>query len=230
MEKKAIKTAFLDTIPVLTGYVFLGIGFGILLGEAGYGILWSFAMSVFVFAGSAQYMAVSLLASHASLISVALATFLLNARHIFYGISLIDTYKDTGKEKPYLIFALTDETYTLVTQNQPPEGMTKRQYCLVVSALDHLYWITGCVLGSLVGKLLSISYEGIEFVLTALFVTMFTEQWLKGGNRLSAIIGVGCSVACLLLLGSQYFLIPAMVLIALCLTVSHKTGRRASHD
>lgn len=230
MKKQAIKTAFLDTLPVMTGYVFLGIGFGILMGEAGYGILWSFAMAAFVYAGSAQYVAVSLLASHASLLSVALATFLLNARHIFYGISLIDTYKDAGKAKPYLIFSLTDETYTLVTQNPPPPGMTKKQYCLLVSALDHLYWICGCALGSLVGKVLPISYEGIEFVLTALFVTMFTEQWLKGGNRFSAIIGVLSSVASLLLLGSQYFLIPAMVMIAALLCITHKTGRRAQHD
>ena len=119
MNRKALKTVFLDTVPVLTGYLFLGAGFGILLNETGYNALWSLAMAVFLFAGSAQYLTVSLLASHASLLSTAIAVFLLNARHIFYGITLIDTYKGAGRKKPYLIFALTDETYSLVTQNQP---------------------------------------------------------------------------------------------------------------
>ena len=138
MNKKALKTVFLDTVPVMTGYLFLGISFGILLGETGYGLPWAFSMALFMYAGSAQFLSVSLLANHASLLSTGIAIFLLNARHIFYGISLIDTYKGTGKKKPYLIFSLTDETYSLVTQNQPPEGMKRSTYCLLVSVLDHL--------------------------------------------------------------------------------------------
>lgn len=227
MKKKALLRAFLDTVPVMTGYLFLGIGFGILLMEqAGKGIGWAFAMGLFMFAGSAQYLAVSLLSGGASILSAAIATFLLNARHIFYGISLIDTYKGSGKKKPYLIFALTDETYSLVTQNQPPEGMTKHQYCFTVSILDHLYWLAGCVLGSLAGAYIPISFEGIDFVLTALFVTMFTEQWLSTKNHLPAIIGVASTVLCLALFGSDIFLIPSMVLIAVLLTLTRKTGRR----
>jgi len=229
MKSKAFKQVFLDTIPVMTGYIFLGIGFGILLQEqAGKGFLWSAAMGIFVFAGSAQYLTVSLLASSASLASTALAVFLLNARHIFYGISMVDTYKNC-KGKPYLIFALTDETYSLVTQNQPPEGMSKNRYCLLVSALDHSYWIIGCCLGALVGHLIPISYEGVEFVLTAMFVTLFTEQWLTHKDHTSAMIGVACTVLSLVLLGSEYFLIPAMVMIALLLIISRKTGRRDPH-
>lgn len=228
MKKQALKTVFLDTVPVLTGYLFLGAGFGILLSENGYGVLWALMMSIFVFAGSGQYLAVSLLASHASLLSAAVATLLVNARHLFYGISLIDAYRDAGKKKHYMIFGLTDETYSLVTQNEPPEGMSRHAYCFAVTALDHVYWIAGCCLGSLAGSYLPISFEGVEFVLTALFVTMFVEQWLTHKNHLPAIIGVVCTAVSLLLFGAEIFLIPSMVLMALLLTISLKTGRRDS--
>ena len=232
MKKKALKTVFLDTVPVMTGYLFLGVSFGILLGEKGYGLPWAFAMALFMYAGSAQFLAVGLLANHASILSSAIAIFLLNARHIFYGISLIDTYKGTGKKKPYLIFALTDETYSLVTQNQPPEGMKHSTYCLLVSALDHLYWISGCVIGALAGNIIPISFEGIEFVLTALFVTLFVEQWLSNKNHFPAIVGVCATVLCLVIFGKEIFLIPSMVLIAVLLTTGRKTGLRkeAQHD
>ena len=232
MNRKALKAVFLDTVPVLTGYLFLGISFGILLGETGYGLPWALSMAVFMYAGSAQFLAVSLLANHTGLLSSAIAIFLLNARHIFYGISLIDTYKGTGKKKPYLIFALTDETYSLVTQNQPPEGMKHSTYCLLVSALDHLYWISGCVIGALAGNIIPISFEGIEFVLTALFVTLFVEQWLSNKNHFPAIVGVCATVLCLVIFGKEIFLIPSMVLIAVLLTTGRKTGLRkeAQHD
>ena len=227
MKKKALQIAFRDTLPVLTGYLFLGAGFGILLSEKGYGILWAFFMSLFMFAGSGQYLAVELLASQASLISTAVATLLVNARHLFYGISLVDTDKDSGKKKPYMIFALTDETYSLVTQNHPPEGISRGQYCFLVSLLDHIYWICGCVLGNIAGATLPISFEGVEFVLTALFVTMFVEQWLSNKNHLPALIGVMSTILCLVIFGSELFLIPSMVLIATLLTISRKTARRA---
>ncbi len=229
MKKQALKTVFLDTLPVLTGYLFLGAGFGIVLVEqTGKGPGWAFLMSVFLFAGSGQYLAVELLAKGASLLSAATATLLVNARHIFYGISLVDTYKGAGKKKPYLIFGLTDETYSLVTQNQPPEGMGRYTYCFLVTLFDHIYWVIGCTLGAVAGSLLPISFEGVEFVLTALFVTMFVEQWLSTRNHLPAIIGVVSTAVCLAIFGREIFLIPSMVLIALLLTVSRKTGRRGS--
>lgn len=230
MKKHALRIAFRDTLPVLTGYLFLGIGFGILLSENGYGIGWAFAMSAFMYAGSAQYLMVSLLTSHASILSTAFAILLVNARHIFYGISLVDTYKNTGRKKPYLIFALTDETYSLVTQNQPPAGVSKAQYCFLVSALDHIYWICGSLLGSAVGALLPTALEGVEFVLTAMFVTIFVEQWLSNKDHRPAIIGVMSTVVCLLIFGSRLFLIPAMAAIALLLTLTKKTARRDPHE
>lgn len=227
MSKQALRHVFLDTLPVLTGYLFLGAGFGILLAEqTGYGIGWAFFMSLFMYAGSGQYLAVSLLATNASLLSTAIATLLVNARHLFYGISLVDTYKDAGKKKPYMIFALTDETYSLVTQSEPPEGMSRHSYCFLVSLFDHIYWICGCVLGNVMGATLPISFEGVEFVLTALFVTMFVEQWLSNQNHRPAIIGVMSTVLCLVIFGSELFLIPSMAMIAILLTISRKAARR----
>ena len=229
MGKKQLKAVFLDTVPVLTGYLFLGAGFGILLTEkTGYNVFWAFGMGLFILAGSGQYLAVSLLAEHAPIVSAAIATLLVNARHIFYGISLLDAFKGAGKKKGYMIFSLTDETYSLVTQNQPPEGMSRHQYCFLVGLMDHIYWITGCTLGSLMGTYVPINFEGIEFVLTALFVTMFVEQWLSAEDHRPALIGVISTVVCLMSIGSQYFLIPSMILIATLLTLSRKTGRRES--
>ncbi|MEE0110857.1 MAG: AzlC family ABC transporter permease [Oscillospiraceae bacterium] len=230
MKKNAVRAAFLDTIPVLTGYVFLGFGFGILLHQSGYGVIWAAAMSLFIYAGSMQYVAVSLLSSGAGLLTAAMTAFLVNARHLFYGISMVDAYKGAGKKKPYMIFALTDETYSLVSQDQAPEGMDRHAYCFLVSLFDQIYWVSGSILGSLAGSLLPINYEGIEFVLTALFVTIFVEQWLSTKNHLPAVIGVVSTVVCLLVFGRDVFLIPSMVIIAVVLTVMRKTGRREAHE
>ena len=226
MKKSAVRTAFVDTLPVMAGYVFLGFGFGILLVQSGYGPLWAFAMSLFIYAGSMQYLTVSLLTGGAGLLTAALTTVVVNARHLFYGISMVDAYKGAGKKKPYMIFALTDETYSLVSQNQAPEGISRHGYCFLVSLFDHIYWVAGTVLGSLTGTLLSINYEGIEFALTALFVTIFVEQWLSTEDHRPALIGVAATVLCLALFGRDVFLIPSMVIIAIGLTTMRKTGRR----
>ena len=228
--KQTIKQAILDTIPVLTGYLVLGFGFGIVLKSSGYGILVAFAMSLFIYAGAMQFVAVGLLAGGASLITTALTTFMVNARHLFYGISMLDRYKGTGKRKPYLIFTLTDETYSLVSADRVPEGISKHGYCFLVSLFDHIYWVTGTILGSLAGSLLPINYEGIEFVLTALFVTIFVEQWLSTKNHAPAIIGVASTLICLLIFGSEIFLIPSMVIIALSLTLMRKTKKEDSKN
>jgi 4-azaleucine resistance transporter AzlC len=229
MKKNAVRTAFWDTVPVMTGYVFLGFGFGILLLQQGYGVGWAAAMSTFIYAGSMQYVTVSLLSEGAGLLTAALTTLVVNARHLFYGISMVDAYKGTGRKKPYLIFALTDETYSLVSRNQVPEGLSRAGYCFLVSLFNHIYWVAGSVLGSLAGSLIPINYEGIEFVLTALFVTIFVEQWLSTKNHTSALIGLCATAACLFLFGSDVFLIPSMILIALLLTLLPKTGRRNYH-
>ena len=225
MNKRALGAVFRDTVPVMTGYLFLGFGFGILLEQNGYGVGWSFAMSFFIYAGSMQYMAISLLAAGGGLLTAALTTLAVNARHLFYGISMVDAYRGAGRKKPYLIFALTDETYSLVSSNQPPEGMSRHSYCFWVSLMDQTYWVTGSVLGSVAGAVLPLNFEGIEFVLTALFVTVFVEQWLSTKNHFPAIVGVAATGICLFLFGKDIFLIPSMVVIALVLTAARKTGK-----
>lgn len=222
MKKNVLRLAFLDTIPVMTGYLVLGIGFGILLKQAGFGFWWAVAMSVFIYAGSMQYLTVSLLTGGASLLTAALTTLMVNARHLFYGVSMVESYRGAGKKKPYMIFALTDETYALVSGVPARDGVDRHSYCFLVSALDHLYWIAGCALGSLLGAVLSVNFQGIEFALTALFVTVFVEQWLSSKNHWPAIFGVMSTALCLTIFGRNIFLIPSMILIALLLTVSPK--------
>lgn len=216
--KKTWKAALISTLPVMTGYLVLGFGFGIILKSAGYGIWLTFAMSLLIYAGSMQYVAVGLLTGGASLITAALTTLMVNARHLFYGISMLGRYKGTGKRKPYLIFALTDETYSLVCSDDLPVAPEQRtNYCFLVSLFNHIYWITGSVAGAVAGTLIRFNSEGIDFALTALFLTIFLEQWLTSKRHSPAIIGVAVSAACLLLFGSESFLIPAMLIIALLL-------------
>lgn len=224
--KHTAKTAFLDTIPVMTGYLFLGFGFGIIMQQNGYNVLWSMAMSLFIFAGSMQYVGVGLLTGGVSILTTALATLVVNARHLFYGISMIDAYKDTGKKKPYLIFALTDETYSLVSREKLPEGIDRREYYFLVSLFDQSYWVAGTVLGALAGSLIPMNFDGIDFALTALFVTIFVEQWLSTKNHFPAIVGVAAALACLLVFGADTFLIPSMILIAAIL-IARKPAKEA---
>lgn len=227
MKKSVLRLAFLDTVPVLTGYLVLGMGFGILLQQNGYGLWWSAAMSLFIYAGSMQYLLVGLLTGGASLLATAITTLMVNARHLFYGISMVESYQGAGKKKPYLIFALTDETYSLVTRI--PEGVNRHKYCFLVSLLDQCYWVGGSILGSVLGSVLPVNFEGIDFALTALFVTVFTEQWLSTKNHLPAITGIMSTAICLVLFGQELFLIPSMLLIALLLTVWPKIRKGASN-
>lgn len=220
MNKKKLQKAFIDTIPVLTGYIVLGIGFGLVLNAKGYGVIWAFIMSTWIYAGSMQYLAVDLMAGGASLVTTVLTTLMVNARHLFYGISMIDRYKDTGKKKPYIIYALTDETYSLVcTENAGEDFGDRSDYYFLVSLMNQTYWVLGSVIGNVIGATVNINTEGVDFALTALFVTVFVEQWLSTKDHRSAVIGVVSSVACLLIFGSGNFLIPAMLVITGALTV-----------
>lgn len=210
--------AFKDSLPVLTGYIVLGFGFGLVANSEGYGVMLAVAMSVFIYAGSMQYAAIGLFSGGASLASVALTALLVNARHIFYGITMLDKYKNTGAAKPYLVFSLTDETYSLVcTDMDFPDEESKKQYYFSVSLLNHLYWICGTVLGVVVGRSIEFSTKGIDFALTALFLTIFTEQWLSEKKHFSALTGLGVSALCLLLFGKEIFLVPSMLGIAVVL-------------
>ena len=227
---RTVRQAFLKTLPVMAGYLVLGMGFGILMEKNGFGMLWAVAMSVLIYAGSMQYLAVGLLTAGASLISAALATLMVNARHLFYGISMVEAYQNTGKQKPYLIFALTDETYSLVC-NGVPEGADRRWYFLLVSLLDQCYWVAGTALGVAAGALLPFDATGIDFAMTALFVTVFVDQWRSTKDHIPSVLGVLASMACLLLFGPDRFLIPAMLVISLVLSLGRKQiEKRERHD
>lgn len=225
MKKQTIKKAFWDTLPVMAGYLFLGVGFGIILQQNGYGPLWALAMSLFIYAGSMQYVGIGLLTGGASLLTAALTTLMVNARHLFYGLSMIEPYKGAGRRKPYLIFALTDETYSLVSRKLP-EDVERISYCFFVSLFDQCYWVLGSILGSLAGNL-PVDFTGIDFALTALFVTVFVEQWLSSKNHLPALVGVICAAVCLVLFGADNFLIPTMILIAAILVMLQKVKKEA---
>lgn len=226
-NKQTIKTAFLDTLPVMAGYLVLGMGFGLLLRSRGFGVFWAGATSILVYAGSLQFVATDLIASGAGLLTTALTSLLLNIRHLFYGISMIDKYKGV-KRKPFLIFTLTDETYSILCQKEVTgDREATGRYYFWVSLLDYSYWIVGSVLGSLLGTALPFSTEGIEFSLTALFLTVFTEQWLSTKDHLPALIGLGASLVSLLIVGKEHFLILAMILIVISLALLHRReGKR----
>ena len=216
---KTVKTAFMKSLPVMGGYLILGIGFGVLAHNAGYGFPWALAMSLLIYAGSMQYVGIGLLAGGASVLTVLLTTVMVNARHLFYSISMLRHYQNAGRYKPYLIFSLTDETYSLLCDGKVPEGGEPDRFRFLVSLLNHSYWVLGSVIGSLVSGILPFSTAGIEFSMTALFIASFTEQWITAGNRLPAATGLLGTLLCLILFGPERFLIPAMLLITLALTV-----------
>ncbi len=222
MKQKTARLAFLKTIPVMAGYIVLGIGFGILLRNAGYGILWAFAMSLLIYAGSMQYVGVGLLAGGASVITTILTTIMVNARHLFYSISMVGRYKDSGRYKPYLVFALTDETYSLLCSDDMTEEVDVNLYRFLVSVFNQSYWVSGSIIGSLLGSVLPFSTEGIDFSMTALFMAAFTEQWITSKDHIPAVTGLIATLLCLLLFGPDRFLIPAMLLITAVLSFFRK--------
>ena len=228
--KRVLKPAFIATVPVMTGYLVLGFGFGLVLHNAGGNVLLAVVMSAFIYAGSMQYVAIDLLTGGASLISAALMTLMVNARHLFYGVSMLEKYRGMGVAKPYLIFALTDETYSLLCQKElPVPEEHRRAYCFLVSLFDQLWWVLGTLLGAAAGTLLTFSTEGVDFALTALFVTVVIEQWLTAEDRVPAMIGGLASIVCLVGFGPADFLIPTMLLIALMLCC-YTEGRRVKRD
>ena len=219
---KTFKTAFPYTLPVMAGYICLGAAFGILLQNAGYNFLWAGVMSVAVFAGSMQFIAVDLLLSSFSLLNAFLITIMVNARHVFYGFSMLEKFENTGWAKPYLIFSLTDETFSLLYSIKPPEGISKSSFYFCIAFLNHIYWIAGGIIGALVGAQVPLDFTGIEFVMTAMFVAIFTEQCRARYNRVPAIIGLGGSILCLVIFGKDGFILPAMVVLVLALSLIRK--------
>ena len=221
-KTKALKAAFPHTIPVFTGFTFLGIAYGILMNSKGYGFGWTALFSSMAFGGSAQYVAIGFLTSIFNPIYALLMTLMVNARHLFYGISMLDKYKDTGKLKAYLIFGLCDETFSIVFSAEPPKDVNRNWFMFFITLLNHSYWVFGSTLGGLLGSMISFNTEGLDFVLTALFVVIFVGQWKTQKDRKPAIIGVLCSIVCLFVFGQNNFIIPSMIFILFVLTMLRK--------
>ena len=210
-------SALKTTVPVFLGYIPLGMAFGFLLDGAGYHWIYAFLMSLLVYAGSGQFLAVALLAAGAGLTEFLIATLLLNLRHAFYGLSLLEKFSDVGIVKPYLIFALTDETYALLTTTEVPTGGSKGRFYFYIAALDHLYWITGSLLGALLGSLMELNLEGMAFVLTALFVVLTIEQYFNSSVRFPFIAAVGAGALSLVLFSPDNMLLISIILGTLIL-------------
>ena len=208
---KTIRYAFLKSLPVLFGYVFLGIAFGILLQQAGFHPLWSLVCSLVVYAGSLQFVLVSFLSVTTSLPVVAAMSFLINSRHMFYGLTFVEKFKSMGKRYPYMVFSLSDETYSVLCSVKPEEGVDERAAMFWISLLDQSYWIFGSVLGSVMGQLIPFNFTGIDFSMTALFVVIFLEQWIDSKSHIPALTGLIVSVAFLLLLGPDQFILPSLI-------------------
>ena len=218
-HSRALKAAFPHTIPVLTGFTLLGAAYGILMESKGYGLEWSVPLSIFAFAGSAQYVAIGLLTIVFNPLYALLLATIINARHIFYGISMLEKFKDTGKLKYYLIFGLCDETFSIIHSSKPPAIVDKTLFMFYITLLDHLYWVAGTFIGSLLGGLIPLNTQGMDFTLTALFIAIFINQWKGKENQKASLTGLLASILSLLIFGAENFIIPAMILIILSLTL-----------
>ena len=219
---RAIRAAFPHTIPVFTGFIFLGIAYGILMSGRGFGWYWILLTSIVVFAGALQFVGISLLTAAFDPLYAFLIAVSINARHLFYGISMLEKFSGTGKIKPYLIFGMCDETFSILCSAEPPPGVNRRAFMLAVTMLNQSYWVLGGVIGGLIGPLLTFDTYGIDFVMTAFFVVVFINQWRANKNHSPAIIGLGAASVSLLVFGADNFIIPAMIIIIVCLTLFRK--------
>ena len=204
MDRKALAAAFPVTIPVLMGYLAIGIAFGLMLQEIGYNFIWAFFMSLTIYAGSGQYLGVTLLSAAAGLGTVALMTLLINFRHLVYGLSMLEKFRGMGWRKLYMIFSLTDETYALLSSAQAPVGVNPKSFYFAIAVLDQSYWILGSVIGAVAGAVIPFSTEGVDFAMTALFVVIAVEQWKTYRKHLPALLGCAVTVVFLIILGSVF--------------------------
>ncbi len=218
----AFRVAFPYTIPVFTGYLFIGTAFGVMFQEKGYNFLWAIFMSMVVYAGSGQYLAVNFFAPQVGFLNIIFMTFMVNVRHIFYGLSLLERFGKMGKKRLYMIFSLTDETYSLLCTTKAPKGVAEDKFLFAIALLDQFYWVLGSAIGALAGALIPFDAKGIDFAMTALFIVIFTEQWLSGGKRIPAVIGVASTVLFRILFGRDNFILPSMICIMLCLVFGRK--------
>ncbi len=223
MKIKAFKAALPYTIPICAGFLLLGISYGFLMQSQGFSFLYPLSMSFFIFAGSMEFVTINLLLAAFNPLSAFFLTLAVNARHLFYGIAMLGKYKNCGWKKLYLIYGMCDESFSINCTVKPPVEVDSGWFMFFVTFLNHLYWVLGATLGALLGQVVQFNSTGIEFVMTALFVVMFINQWGETQDHRSALTGLLCAMVCLVFFGSQNFILPAMVLIVFCLSVNRKT-------
>ena len=225
--KAAFKAAFPYTIPIFAGFWFLGIAYGIYMNISGFSFVYPMIMSFVIFGGSLEFVAVTMLLGSFAPLQTFLVTLMIQARHLFYAIAMLDKFKGLGWKRFYLIFGMCDETFSINYAVKIPEGIDRGWFMFFVTALNQVYWVSGATIGGLAGSLLTFNTEGLEFVMTAMFVVIFMEQWLKEKKHYTAIIGVAASAVCLMIFGSDSFLVPAMICMLCLLTVFRKPVEKA---
>lgn len=230
MKKKAFRAAVPYTLPICAGFLFLGMSYGFLMKSKGFSFIYPMMMSLVIFAGSMEFVTVNLLLAAFHPLHAFLLTLMVNARHLFYGISMLEKYKNMGWKKPYLIYGMCDESFSVNCTADPPPDVDRGWFMLFVTLLNHIYWVTGSVLGALLGYAVHFDTTGIEFVMTALFLVMFIEQWEKTKNHKPALAGLGCSAVCLAVFGSGNFILPSMASIILCLLAGKKRNREETEE
>ena len=221
-KMKALRAAFPYTIPICAGFAFLGLAYGIYMHSKGFSFVYPMLMSMTIFAGSMEFVTVNLLTSVFAPFHALLLAVMVNARHLFYGISMLETYKGVGAKKFYLIFGMCDESFSINCTTQPPAGVDRGWFMFFVTLLNHIYWVVGSTLGGILGGLIPFNTAGIDFVMTALFVVIFLDQWFSQKNHIPAVLGIVVSVACLIGFGSDHFIVAAMAFILLLLTLFRK--------
>ena len=219
MRRKALKAAFPCTIPIMTGFIFLGAAYGIYMNASGFSFVYPLFMSMLIYGGSLEFVAVEMLLSPFAPLQVFIMALLIQARHLFYGISMLDKFRGTGWKKFYLIYGMCDETFSVNYTADIPEDVDRGWFMFFVTLLNQFYWVASATTGGIIGSLLKINTDGISFVMTAMFVVIFMDQWLKEDQHLSSLIGLGVSLICLLIFGADSFMIPTMITIVVLLTV-----------
>ncbi len=218
----ALKAAFPHTIPIMASFLFLGMTYGIYMNVSGFSFVYPMIMSVVIFGGSLEFVAVQMLLSTFAPLQTLIMSILIQARHLFYGLAMLDKYKNTGAKKPFLIFGLCDESFSINCSVDIPNGIDKGWFMLWVTWLNQLYWFTGSTLGGLLGSFINFNTEGLEFVMTAMFVAIFVDRWKKEHHHYTSLIGVIISAVCLVIFGAESFMLPTMACILCVLTVFRK--------
>ena len=230
MKRKAFKAAFPHTLPIFAGFWFLSMAYGIYMNSAGFSFIYPMFMSMLIFGGSLEFVAVEMLLSPFAPLQVIIMTLLLQARHLFYGISMLDKFKGLGWKKPYLIFGMCDETFSINYTAEIPEDVDRGWFMFFVTLLNQFYWVSGATIGGLLGSLIKFDTTGIGFVMTAMFVVIFLDQWLKEKDHISSLIGIGVSALCLAVFGSDSFMLPTMIIIVALLAAFRKPLEKRGAD